>query len=530
MKKLLTMSVFPVILMIFIISGSCRNERIITFRSLLKELATRETVTRYPDPSYRLVQFSSYDRRSIHPDSTGWFANSDFTQFIREEENDGRREYVMMDAEGPGCIVRWWMTFGDARALNSYIRVYIDGNPSPVIEGSAPQLIGGGLLAPEPLSMAVSPLTEPQKQGYDLYLPIPFSKRCKVTLENDSVVISDTRRSPMIFYNMGTRLYEKGTRIVSLKKEMILADSLAISECASSLADMAGTGMTEDPARSVSGTYEAGSTCSMKISGNGLAVNSFTLRVDSVDMASALSNMIIRLRFDGRQTVCMPAGNFFVTGYSLNPYSTRFSSVAQDGEMVSAWIMPFRDSCEIEILNSTPYSAFISAEAGTTEYEWDSSSMYFGARWHEYSQIETAGAKSRGGTGLHSDLNIALLHGHGLYAGDAVTIFNTASFWWGEGDEKIYVDGETFPSSFGTGTEDYYGYAWGRPEPFSHPLIAQPSGEGNLESGMTVNMRYRILDAIPFNDSIKADIELWHWLKTVVDYHVTAFYYLLPED
>ena len=26
--------------------------------------------------------------------------------------------------------------------------------------------------------------------------------------------------------------------------------------------------------------------------------------------------------------------------------------------------------------------------------------------------------------------------------------------WWSEADETIYVDGETFPDYFGTGTED----------------------------------------------------------------------------
>lgn len=33
-------------------------------------------------------------------------------------------------------------------------------------------------------------------------------------------------------------------------------------------------------------------------------------------------------------------------------------------------------------------------------------------------------------------------------------------WWWGEGDEKLFVDGEKFPSTFGTGSEDYVGYAW----------------------------------------------------------------------
>ncbi len=57
--------------------SSCKNETVITFRSLLREMTSAETLTRYPTPDYRLVQFSSYDRRSIHPDSAGWYANND---------------------------------------------------------------------------------------------------------------------------------------------------------------------------------------------------------------------------------------------------------------------------------------------------------------------------------------------------------------------------------------------------------------------------------------------------------------------
>jgi len=155
--------------------------------------------------------------------------------------------------------------------------------------------------------------------------------------------------------------------------------------------------------------------------------------------------------------------------------------------------------------------------------------MYFGASWNDYSGIETAGSESTGGTGKHQDLNIVRLAGRGVYAGDGVIIFNTVDAWWGEGDEKIYVDGEVFPSSFGTGTEDYFGYAWSRPEPFSHPFISQPVGEGNFLPGMSVNMRYRNLDAIPFNESINSDIELWHWVKTKIDYSLVSYYYLLPD-
>ena len=147
MKKTGSICTLMALLAAAMLVSSCRHEPVITFRSLLKEMAADETLTRYPSTAYRLVQYSSYDRRSVNPDSAGWFANNDYTHFIREEINEGRREFVMLETEEPGAIVRWWMTFGNANALNSYIRVYLDGKPEPVIEGMAPKLVGEGVLA-----------------------------------------------------------------------------------------------------------------------------------------------------------------------------------------------------------------------------------------------------------------------------------------------------------------------------------------------------------------------------------------------
>ena len=125
-------------------------------------------------------------------------------------------------------------------------------------------------------------------------------------------------------------------------------------------------------------------------------------------------------------------------------------------------------------------------------------------------------------------MNYVTIDGKGVYVGDSLTIFNGAATWWGEGDEKIFVDGEDFPSHFGTGTEDYYGYAWCLPAAFSAPFHAQPEGDGNLRGGFSVNSRYRALDAIPFDESIKFDMELWHWGATKMNYAPTTFFYARP--
>ena len=159
------------------------------------------------------------------------------------------------------------------------------------------------------------------------------------------------------------------------------------------------------------------------------------------------------------------------------------------------------------------------------DYQWKSSSLYFGSSWHEYRHLD-----SRDKAGNPIDLNFVNLRGKGMYVGDQITLFNTSYQWWGEGDEKIFVDGESFPSSFGTGSEDYYGYAFGRRESFSHPFISQPVGGGNEgntnDGGLTVNMRHRALDAIPFTSSINSNIELWHWAPARINYALTSYWYV----
>ena len=143
--------------------------------------------------------------------------------------------------------------------------------------------------------------------------------------------------------------------------------------------------------------------------------------------------------------------------------------------------------------------------------------------WHEYYHIN-----SRDENGSPFDLNFIDITGKGVYVGDQVTLFNNTYQWWGEGDEKIFVDGEAFPSSFGTGSEDYYGYSFGREEPFSHPFLSQPVGTGNMAWGQVVNMRHRSLDAIPFSKSLSSNIELWHWASVKMNYALTTFFYVVP--
>ena len=103
-----------VVAVLLVFCGGAVEGQVITLESLLDEMLNRDTLARMDEPAYMTRQASSYDRRSVGPDKQGWYANEDWSHFIRKEQKDGRIEWVMLDAKGPGCIVRFWMG-GDAQ-------------------------------------------------------------------------------------------------------------------------------------------------------------------------------------------------------------------------------------------------------------------------------------------------------------------------------------------------------------------------------------------------------------------------------
>ena len=79
-------------------------QRVVAVSLRIGEMTDLAGLAEFPQPAYTCKQFSSYDRKSKSP-TEEWFANADAGQYLRVEENDGRKEFVMMDAAGPGAIV-----------------------------------------------------------------------------------------------------------------------------------------------------------------------------------------------------------------------------------------------------------------------------------------------------------------------------------------------------------------------------------------------------------------------------------------
>jgi len=499
----------------------------ITFESLLKEMVDRDCIARLPRPAYTCRQFSSYDRNSTEPGSPTWWANCDRSYFVRIEDNNDRKEHVLMDTDGPGVVVRFWATWhgqGGGEFSNGTLRVYLDKETKPVIEGPAANLISGGLLVGEPLSQGVSPETAYKHQGHNLYLPIPYAKHCKITYETKSFIDEGARKGEALYYQINYRTYEPGTKIKSFTMKALEQKRSIINQVQRMLKLNERTGLGQLKEQMLKGSILPSKERTITIDGP-KAIRSLEFQLQADDLAQALRSTVIKITFDGTTTVWCPIGEFFGTGYHVCPHATWYTNVSADNTLSCYWIMPFQKQAKIYIMNlgSEPVK-LAHGRIRSAHWGWDSRSCYFHAAWKQWAGLKTQSNDKAKDYGAF-DLNWITVEGQGTYVGDVLTLFNTANTWWGEGDEKIYIDGESFPSHIGTGTEDYYGYAWCKPNFFESAFHAQPSGDGNLKPGFTVNSRYRSLDAIPFRKSIRFDMELWHWAKTTMSYSPTTFWY-----
>ena len=499
----------------------------ITMASLLEEMTDRTSLALYPYPSYKSLQFSSYDRASVTKASSSWYANWDRSQFIRTETNHGRREFVLFDVDGPGAVTRFWVTVAEYSG-KGVLRFYIDGKETPEIEGEVLSIIGGEQLVGYPLAASVSDLTDYLQRGHNLYLPIPFSKSCKITYESPSIREPGEFSGECFYYNINYRKYEKGIHVESFSKSDLIKNRELIKSVQKRLLMPS---YTEDRLQSVSAFRDSlcsEDSLSLHLQGTH-AIRKLQVKLKSENYVQALRSTVLTIKFDGQRTVWVPVGDFMGIGNRFSAYKTYYTEVTPDSLLSCYWVMPYKKDCVISLKNESSQKIGVSLEVEYADWEWSDNTMYFGVGWKEYNHLYTGKQRDMKGTDSQFDVNFVSLVGKGVYVGDALTLFNSVADWWGEGDEKIYVDGERFPSHFGTGTEDYYGYAWCMHNFFQHPFIAEPDGTGATLCGHVANVRYRALDAIPFKESLVFDMELWHWGSAYINYAPTTYFYLFPK-
>lgn len=480
----------------------------VTTGTLIGEMVDMMRLADYPSPSYRTIQFSSTDRRSVLTDDPEWFANCDgfgnepkpnFAGTIKEPGENGIGEYLVCDIKGPGAIVRTWTA-----AIEGTLRIYLDGAEQPVYDGSASDFLkypwnswlGGTGIEPDMLK-------GPFYQRDAAYCPIPFEKGCRITWTGSIKKIH--------FYEVQTRIYDTGTKVVSFTPGDIKTYAETIRKTAGILKDPDGAWpyISKSEPRVFNLTVKADSRADAVSLDGPAAIERLVVKVEAVDMKKALRQTVMHISCDGARwgQVQCPVGDFFGAAPGINPYDSAPFTVRPDGTMVSRYVMPFSKNIKITFENMGAQDVKITGEVLPVEYKWSlESSMYFRAKWRiDHGLV--------GPMGPVQDLPFLMARGKGVYVGTVSFILNIGTgphpggSWWGEGDEKIFVDDETVASTFGTGSEDYYNYAWSAPDIFIYPYCGQPRNDGPANRGFITNNRYHILDALPFSSGISFYME-----------------------
>jgi hypothetical protein len=217
--------------------------------------------------------------------------------------------------------------------------------------------------------------------------------------------------------------------------------------------------------------------------------------------------MLLRIYYDGnpRPAVEAPVGDFFGGCFGKRCPMNSIPVVNDDGDTYNCfWKMPFRKSIKIEIVNES------AKQIRLLYYNIDwikkdkmsEDTPYFYAQYRQEYPVEQG-----------HDYLILDTKGKGHYVGTVLAVRSRSPEWFGEGDERIYIDGEKKPSIQGTGTEDYFLSAWGLKTCSGLYSGVPYFDQWGIVGGHTSAYRWHINDPIVFNTSIKVTIEHWGWMS-----------------
>ncbi len=244
---------------------------------------------------------------------------------------------------------------------------------------------------------------------------------------------------------------------------------------------------------------------------------------------------IIRFYWDDETSpsVEAPVGDFFCMGWGKYAPVTSQAVVVNPGSGLNCyWPMPFHKKCRITMENIDNVDMVLYYQVDYTLTDVPKDAGYFHAQFRRVNPLP-----------FKKDyVLVDSIRGKGHYVGTYLAYGSNKNGWWGEGEIKFFMDGDTeFPTINGTGTEDYFNGAYdfdsqsknkagveeSRYTEFSGPYTGLPQvirGDGHYEIAQRFGLyRWHILDPVRFEKDLKVTIQDLGW-------HADGRYLPLQDD
>ncbi len=232
---------------------------------------------------------------------------------------------------------------------------------------------------------------------------------------------------------------------------------------------------------------------------------------------------ILRFYWDDETTpsVEVPVGDFFCMGWGQFAPVQSLSVCVNPGSGFNCyWPMPFKKKCKITMENIDDEDMYLYYQVDYILTQVPDDAAYFHAQFRRVNPLP-----------YKQDYTLVDgIKGRGQYVGTYMAYGSNKNGWWGEGEIKFFMDGDTkFPTINGTGTEDYFCGAYdfdthkkneaGVDESnyteFSSPYTGLPQvirGDGHYNIAQRFGLyRWHITDPIRFEKDLKVTIQDLGW-------------------
>lgn len=249
---------------------------------------------------------------------------------------------------------------------------------------------------------------------------------------------------------------------------------------------------------------------------------------------AAMRNMILRMYWDGSEvpSVETPMGDFFGVAHGRTVELTNAYTTMTLGRGFNCFFpMPFGSHAKVTIENDMPDGKDMTPFFFQIDYELRTQLPPNTGRFHVQFRRENPTTEKRDFVILDG------AEGPGFFLGCVIGVRPLSGHWWGEGEMKFYMDGDTdFPTICGTGSEDYFCAAWGMglyQTPYHGcPLYTDP--DVTYPHRLISMYRFHEKDPVYFQKSFKATMQQIGWHNGLFersdDWSSVAFWYQLKPS